>query len=115
MGSFCLRVRFLARQQDHTAARHQWEEAEQLGAEIIYRAVAVAQLRISCPEVFGTIASGCLAVFQRRRTGISRHGLPPYVIATAIAPVSQYATLAICAALAAFYALPIASGAEKTA
>jgi uncharacterized membrane protein len=42
-------------------------------------------------------------------------GLLPYALATAIAPVSQYATLAICAAIAGFYALPIASGANQTA
>jgi uncharacterized membrane protein len=40
-------------------------------------------------------------------------GIPPYVVATAIAPASQYATLAICGAIAVFYALPIASGADK--
>lgn len=38
-------------------------------------------------------------------------GLLPYVLATALAPVSPYATLAICAAVAIFYALPVASGA----
>jgi uncharacterized membrane protein len=37
-------------------------------------------------------------------------GLGPYVIATGLAFVSQYATLAICAAIALFYALPVASG-----
>jgi len=41
-------------------------------------------------------------------------GIPPYVIATAIAPVSQYATMAICAGIALFYALPIASGVNQT-
>lgn len=49
-----------------------------------------------------------LSLEQRRRIlarGVS--GLLPYVIATAVAAVSAYATLAICAALAAFYALPI--------
>jgi uncharacterized membrane protein len=48
----------------------------------------------------------------QRRTILSRSvvGLLPYVIATALAPVSAYATLAICAALAVYYALPIASG-----
>jgi uncharacterized membrane protein len=40
-------------------------------------------------------------------------GIPPYVIATAVAPASQYATLGICAGIAAFYALPIASGADQ--
>lgn len=54
-----------------------------------------------------------LSLEQRRR--ILRRavsGLVPYVIATGIAAVSAYATLAICAALAAFYALPIASTPE---
>jgi uncharacterized membrane protein len=48
---------------------------------------------------------------ERRRRILMRSisGLVPYVIATAIAVVSPYATLAICAALAVFYAFPIAS------
>jgi uncharacterized membrane protein len=37
-------------------------------------------------------------------------GILPYLIATALAFASQYATLAICAAIAIFYALPVASG-----
>ncbi len=37
-------------------------------------------------------------------------GSIPYVAATALAPVSPYITLAIAAAVAAFYALPVASG-----
>ena len=37
-------------------------------------------------------------------------GVIPYAIATALAIVSPYVTLAICAALAVFYAFPIASG-----
>jgi hypothetical protein len=37
-------------------------------------------------------------------------GLVPYAVATALAFASQYATLAICAAIAVFYALPVASG-----
>jgi uncharacterized membrane protein len=44
-------------------------------------------------------------IFKRAVTGIV-----PYVIATALAPVSAYATLAICAAVAVYYALPRASG-----
>jgi uncharacterized membrane protein len=39
----------------------------------------------------------------------SASGLIPYVVATPLALVSPYATLAICAGLAIFYALPIAS------
>jgi uncharacterized membrane protein len=52
---------------------------------------------------------------RRRILARSFTGLPPYVVATAIAPVSQYATFAICAAIAVFYALPIASGVQRTA
>jgi uncharacterized membrane protein len=51
---------------------------------------------------------------DRRREILARSvtGLIPYAVATAIAAVSAYATLAICAALAVFYSLPIASGGE---
>jgi hypothetical protein len=34
----------------------------------------------------------------------------PYAIATAVAPISPYATLIICAAIALYYALPLATG-----
>jgi uncharacterized membrane protein len=49
---------------------------------------------------------------ERRRQIIRRGatGLAPYTIATALAPVSPYITLGICVAVAAFYALPIATG-----
>lgn len=40
----------------------------------------------------------------------SAGGVPPYMIATALAAVSPYATLIISGLLAAFYALPFASG-----
>jgi uncharacterized membrane protein len=48
---------------------------------------------------------------ERRRI-LSRAiaGLAPYALATALAPVSAYATLAICAAVAVYYAFPRASG-----
>jgi uncharacterized membrane protein len=47
----------------------------------------------------------------RRRAIFTRAvaGIVPYVIATALAPLSPYATLAICAAVAVFYATPLAS------
>ena len=47
-----------------------------------------------------------------RRTILRRStsGVFPYVLAVALAPVSAYLTLAIAAALATFYAFPIASG-----
>jgi uncharacterized membrane protein len=53
---------------------------------------------------------------ERRRQILSRTltGLLPYILATGLAAVSAYITLAITAALAAFYALPIASGFDRT-
>ncbi|HEX3690670.1 MAG TPA: TMEM175 family protein [Solirubrobacteraceae bacterium] len=47
---------------------------------------------------------------RRRILARSISGLAPYLIATILAVVSAYATLAICGALAIFYALPLASG-----
>ena len=47
---------------------------------------------------------------RRRILARSLTGLVPYAIATGLAAVSQYATLAICAAIAVYYALPIGSG-----
>ncbi len=54
---------------------------------------------------------------ERRRQIFARFitGLAPYAIATALAAVSAYATLIICAVIAGFYALPIASGTEGPA
>jgi uncharacterized membrane protein len=52
-----------------------------------------------------------LAIEQRRQILFrSISGVVPYAIATALAAVSAYVTLGICAALAVFYALPIGSG-----
>ena len=52
---------------------------------------------------------------QRRRQIYVRAlaGLIPYVLATGLAAVSPYATLAICAAVALFYAHPAASGGQR--
>ncbi len=54
---------------------------------------------------------------QRRRQILARSvsGVIPYAIATALAVVSSYLTLAICGGLAVFYALPISSGGGSTA
>ncbi|HUA06318.1 MAG TPA: TMEM175 family protein [Solirubrobacteraceae bacterium] len=51
---------------------------------------------------------------ERRRQILARSisGVIPYAIATALAAVSSYLTLAICGALAVFYAFPIASGGD---
>jgi uncharacterized membrane protein len=50
--------------------------------------------------------------FEQRRKIMSRGatGVVPYVVATALAVVSPYATLAICGAVAVFYALPSSFG-----
>jgi uncharacterized membrane protein len=52
--------------------------------------------------------------YAQRRQILSRGvtGVVPYVIATALAAFSAYATLAICAAVAVFYALPRATGSD---
>jgi uncharacterized membrane protein len=49
---------------------------------------------------------------ERRRQIFVRSvsGVIPYAVATALAAVSSYLTLAICGALAVFYAFPISSG-----
>ena len=49
---------------------------------------------------------------ERRRELVARGftGVVPYAIATAVAPLSPYATLIICGAIAVFYALPLATG-----
>jgi uncharacterized membrane protein len=49
---------------------------------------------------------------ERRRVILVRSvaGVVPYAIATVLALVSPYVTIAICGALAVFYALPIGSG-----
>jgi uncharacterized membrane protein len=49
-------------------------------------------------------------IFSRAVTG-----LVPYVVATAVAPLSAYATLVICAAIAAYYASPFATASERRA
>jgi hypothetical protein len=43
---------------------------------------------------------------RRRIAYRNRVGLVPYAVALALAPLSSYATLALCGAVAVFYALP---------
>jgi uncharacterized membrane protein len=53
---------------------------------------------------------------EARRRAILRRsvsGVFPYLLAVALAPLSAYLTLAISAALAVFYAFPVASGTES--
>jgi hypothetical protein len=53
---------------------------------------------------------------DRRRQILSRGivGLIPYTVAVVVAAFSPYLSLIICAAVAVFYALPIASGGRQT-
>ncbi len=53
---------------------------------------------------------------QRRRMILGRGvvGLLPYLLATVLAVVSPYVTLALCAAVAVFYASPLAGAAEAS-
>jgi uncharacterized membrane protein len=52
---------------------------------------------------------------ERRRQILSRSvsGVVPYVVATALAAWSSYVTIAICFAIAVFYAFPIGSGGDE--
>ncbi len=52
---------------------------------------------------------------RRRTLRNARLGQIPYALATALAFVSPYITLALCAATAVYYALPVASGADYEA
>jgi uncharacterized membrane protein len=59
-----------------------------------------------------------VALAERERRSILARGvvgLAPYLVATALAPVSAYATVAICAAVAVFYALPFTSADSASA
>jgi uncharacterized membrane protein len=68
-----------------------------LNAHILFRRPHMLQVQLSPQE-------------RRRIFMRSFSGVIPYVLATALAVVSPYATLGITAALAAFYALPFAGG-----
>jgi uncharacterized membrane protein len=50
---------------------------------------------------------------RRQILARSLTGLVPYTVATGLAAVSQYVTLAICFAIAFYYALPIGSGSRR--
>jgi uncharacterized membrane protein len=73
-----------------------------LNRQILLRRPQLLKIPLSLPE---------------RRTIVRRSatGLAPYTAATALAAVSPYATLGITAALAIFYALPIASLTDRAA
>ena len=50
----------------------------------------------------------CRMIYRRNTAGIV-----PYVVATALAPLSAYASVGLCAAIAVFYALPTATSADQ--
>jgi uncharacterized membrane protein len=51
------------------------------------------------------------AITRRRILNRAVGGIFPYVLAVALAPVSPYATVGVCAAVGVFYATPAAGGA----
>jgi hypothetical protein len=74
-------------------------------------AIAFSVLNRQVLIVRADLLSETLPLEQRRR--ILRRaatGVLPYVLATALAFVSTYLTLGICAALALYYATPVATG-----
>jgi uncharacterized membrane protein len=81
------------------------------GGILLAMAIAFAalnsQILLRRPELLGQPLS-----LARRRKILARSltGLPPYALATTLAILSPYVTLAICGGLALFYAFPIAAG-----
>ena len=76
----------------------------------ILLAMAIAFSVLHRQVLFGEPSMLSREISLERRKQIFRRsaaGVIPYVIATALAPVSPYITLAMSAALAFFYALPI--------
>ena len=62
----------------------------------------------------GDLLRDSLSAARRRQIFVhAAGGVLPYVVAVAVAFFSAYASLAICAAIGVFYALPIASGYES--
>ncbi|MGH2856630.1 MAG: TMEM175 family protein [Solirubrobacteraceae bacterium] len=84
------------------------------GGAFLLMAIAFATLNHQILLRRPHLIAATLSIEERRRIlARSITGLVPYAIATALAIVSAYATLAICAGLAVFYALPIATGAQR--
>jgi uncharacterized membrane protein len=66
--------------------------------------------RYALSERRGVEVEGVSGEMRRQILRRNAMGLAPYALATAIAAVSPYATLAICAAVALYYALPGEAG-----
>ena len=73
----------------------------------IFFTILQRHILLSKPHMLTTALSEA-----RRRQILTRsiRGVGPYLLATAVAILSAYASLAICLAIAIYYALPIASG-----
>jgi uncharacterized membrane protein len=83
---------------------------------LLLMSVSFAALNRHILLVKAHMLSSELPLEQRRqilRRGVT--GLIPYALATALAFVSAYLTLLICAAIAVYYALPLASGTRAPA
>ncbi len=80
------------------------------GGSLVFMGVSFGALNgyilLGRPQLMTTRVS---APARRKLFIRSFSGVSPYVVATALAPVSPYVTLAITGAVAAFYALPLAS------
>ena len=83
------------------------------GGSLLLMGVTFAMVNAYALARHPHMLSESLTPEHRRRLMVrSIGGITPYVLATALAPVSAVATLVICAAVAAFYALPLASSAD---
>ena len=83
----------------------------------VFLAMAIAFATLNWHILFNKahlLPSGLSEPRRRRILARSVRGLVPYVVATALAVVSPYPTLIICAALAVYYALPLASSFEPS-
>jgi TMEM175 potassium channel family protein len=77
-----------------------------------YLVMSIAFVAINRHILFAKPRLHRVELAERERRSIllrGMTGLPPYAIAIALAPLSAYVTLAICGAVAVFYALPIAN------
>jgi Endosomal/lysosomal potassium channel TMEM175 len=78
---------------------------------VIAVAITLLVLNIDLPDLKpGQSLAGGLIAQWRQILLRSIAGVLPYVIATVLAVVSSYLTLAICGAIAVFYAFPVGSG-----
>jgi uncharacterized membrane protein len=83
------------------------------GGSLLLMGATFASLNVYLLAWHPNMLGGSLSAEHRHRLlkrGVG--GTAPYVLATALAPVSALATLLICAAVAVFYALPIATRAD---